>query len=112
VEQRGSTLSTPFLSNTIRAKTIKAHLVEWGRKFASLMGVHHRQYRGDAFYLRKGQSIKAPVNSRVMIDTVCFQEANPNYTRPRISKSGRQGSSDIAGILFWAMSVRRTDPIK
>ncbi|KAI9726527.1 MAG: hypothetical protein M1835_003773, partial [Candelina submexicana] len=67
---------------------VKANLVECGHKFVSLMGVHHRQYRGDAFYMRKGQPIKVPVNSRVMIDAVYFQEANPNYTRPRINESG------------------------
>jgi hypothetical protein len=93
---------------------IKAHLVECGRKFVSLMGVHHRQYQGDAFYMRKEQPIKAPINSRVMIDAVYFQEANPNYTRPRISESGRQGSSDIAGILFWGdeRSTNRSDQVK
>ena len=34
---------------------VKANLAECGRKFVSLMGVHHRQYRGDAFYMRKGK---------------------------------------------------------
>ena len=50
------------------------------------MGVYYRQYRGDAFYMRKGQPIKVPVNSRIMIDTVFFQKANPNYTRPSINQ--------------------------
>ncbi|KAI9695805.1 MAG: hypothetical protein M1836_006071 [Candelina mexicana] len=66
------------------------------------MGVHHRQYRGDAFYMRKGQPIKVPVNSWVMIDAVYFQEANPNYTRPHINKSGKRDSTDIGGIMFWS----------
>lgn len=81
---------------------IQPKLVECGRKFVSLMGVHHRQYRGDAFYMRKGQPIKVPVNSRVMIDAVYFQEANPNHTGPRISELGERDSTDIGGISFWS----------
>lgn len=79
---------------------VKANLVELGRKFVSLMGVHHRQYRGDAFYMRKGQPIKVPVNSRIMIDAVFFQEANPNHTRPSINQSVKQDSSDWPWIIF------------
>jgi hypothetical protein len=35
-----------------------ADLVDCGRKFAFLMGIRHHQYRGDAFYMRRGQPIK------------------------------------------------------
>jgi hypothetical protein len=91
-----------FALEYIRAKTRSRHISSNAvGSFVSLIGVHHCQYRGDAFYMRKGQPIKAPVNSRLMIDAVYFQEANPNYTGPRISESGRQGSSDTAGIPFW-----------
>jgi hypothetical protein len=72
---------------------VKVRLVECGWKFVSLMGVHHRQYRGDAFYMRKGQPIKVPVNSRFMIDAVYFREANPNYTRPRNNEPTKPDSS-------------------
>jgi len=86
---------------------VKAHLVECGRKFVSLMGVHHRQYRGDAFYMRKGQPVKVPVNSRIMIDRVFFHEANPNYTRPRIHESAKQ-DSDESWMIF-GIDDRSTD---
>ncbi len=79
---------------------MKAHLVECGRKFISLMGVHHCWYKGDAFYMRKGQPIKVHVSSRIMIDAVFFQEANANYTRPRINECVQQGSSNGGWIIF------------
>ncbi len=37
-----------------------------------------------------------------MIDAVYFQEADPNYTRPRVSESGKRDSTDIGGITFWS----------
>ena len=79
---------------------VKADLVDCGRKFASLMGICHRQYRGGAFYMRNGQPIKVPVNSRIMIDAAFFQEANPNHTRPSINELAKQHSSDEAWMLF------------
>jgi len=93
---------------------VKAHLVECGRKFVSLMGVHHRQYRGDAFYMRKGRPIKVPVNSRITIDAVFFQEANPNHTRPSINQSAKEDSSDIAWIIFGSndRSTNQSDQVK
>ncbi|KAI4176452.1 MAG: hypothetical protein LQ343_000988 [Gyalolechia ehrenbergii] len=49
-----------------------------------------------------------------MIDAVYFQEANPNYTRPRISESGKQDSTDIGGIIFWSDgdSAKRSNQVK
>ena len=40
----------------------------------SLMGVNYLQYRGDAFYIRKGQPVKVPVNSQIIINRVFFQD--------------------------------------
>ena len=93
---------------------VKAHLVDCGRKFVSLMGVHHRQYRGDAFCMRKGQPVKVPVNSRIMIDRVFFQEANPNHTRPRIKESAKQDLSDGVWIIFGIddRSTNQSDQVK
>ena len=79
---------------------VRADLVNCGRKFTSLMGIHHRQYRGDAFYMRKGQPFKVPVNSRIMIDAVFFHEANPNHTRPTINQLAKQDTSDEAWMMF------------
>ena len=64
--------------------------------------------------MRKGRPIKVPVNSRIMIDAVYFPEANPNYTRPRISELGKQDSTDIGGITFWSDgdSANRSNQVK
>ena len=93
---------------------VQAYLVECGRKFVSLMGVHHRQYRGDAFYIRKGKPVRVPVNGRIMIDATFFHQANPNYVRPRISESAKNESSDFAKIFFSSDddSDNRPDQIK
>ena len=64
------------------------------------MGVYHRQYRGDAFFIHKGKPVGVPVHGRIMIDAVFFDEANPNYVRPRISESAKYESSDFAEIFF------------
>ena len=93
---------------------VQAHLVECGRKFVSLMGVHHRQYRGDAFYMHKGKPIEVPVNGQIMIDAIFFHEANPNYSRPRISESGKYESTGLAGMFFSSDddSAKRSNQIK
>lgn len=78
------------------------------------MGVHHRQYRGDAFYVRKGKPIKLPVNCRIMVDAAYFQEADPNYTRPRINRSEHENSSNNAFNLFESndRSTSQSDQVK
>ena len=93
---------------------ILAHLVDCGRKFVSLISVHHRQYRGDAFYVRKGKPIKVPVNCRIIVDAAYFQEANPNYTRPRINGSEHENSSNNTFILFESddRSTNQSDQVK
>ena len=95
-------------------KEMKAHLVECGRNFISLMGIRHRQYRGDAFYVRKGKPIKVPVNCRIMIDAIYFREANPNYARPRISGFEHEDLSNNAFDFFESGdgSMTRSDQVK
>jgi hypothetical protein len=43
------------------------------------MNVHHCQYQGMAFYMKKNRPVKLFVNSRIMIDAAYFREANLNY---------------------------------
>ncbi|KAI0819855.1 P-loop containing nucleoside triphosphate hydrolase protein [Trametes gibbosa] len=66
-------------------------LLERGRKWASLKGIHHLHYQGTAAF-RLGTSsaqtiIKYNVDSRIMIDRRNFLRLNPNYTRPKASKT-------------------------
>ena len=80
-------------------EAVRSQLIECGRKFVSLQGLHHRHYHGEAFYMRKGVPIKLHVSSRVMVDAVSLKEANPNYSIPKIQESS-DGVHDFA-ILTW-----------
>ncbi|KAI4131516.1 MAG: hypothetical protein LQ341_006356 [Variospora aurantia] len=63
---------------------IKASLVERGRRFVSLLGVHYLQYYRNAF-MGKGEAVEVPVKGRIKVDAAFFRENNPNYVRPCIS---------------------------
>ncbi|CAF9912370.1 hypothetical protein IMSHALPRED_000298 [Imshaugia aleurites] len=74
---------------------VKSDLIERGRRFASLKGIHHTAYHGLAHQKRKGEPFKFSVKGRIMVDPIAFKEHNPNYERPRVDGlSGR----DILGI--------------
>ena len=68
-----------------RRSEMRTGLVARGRRFVTLLGVHHLQYHGNAFYMQKGELVEVSVKSRIMVDAGFFRENNPNYTRPRIS---------------------------
>ncbi|KAL1948292.1 hypothetical protein VTO73DRAFT_12367 [Trametes versicolor] len=70
---------------------LKEMLLERGRKWASLKGIHHVHYQGTAAF-RLGTSsaqtiIKYNVDSRIMIDRRNFLRLNPNYARPKASET-------------------------
>jgi len=83
-------------------KEMKEYFVRCGRQFASLMGQHHVQYRGNAFYIEKGEYVEVPVDSRIMVDVAYFRKINPNYTRPHINELARPSSSNNTYILFFS----------
>ncbi|KAK6221246.1 ATPase [Colletotrichum tabaci] len=66
---------------------IKAALVERGKKFVQLGGVHYRSHQGLAYYKKKKAVVKVNVNGRVMVDPAIHRRINPNYqvsvVRPR-----------------------------
>lgn len=64
------------------------------------MGQHHVQYRGNAFYIEKGEYVEVPVDSRIMVDVAYFRKINPNYTRPHINELARPSSLSISYIFF------------
>ncbi|TQN64623.1 ATPase family AAA domain-containing protein 3B [Colletotrichum shisoi] len=68
-------------------EAIKAALVERGKKFVQLGGVHYRSHQGLAYYKKKKAVIKVNVNGRVMVDPAIHRRINPNYqvsvVRPR-----------------------------
>ena len=73
---------------------MREHLLKCGRRFISLMGQHHVQYQGNAFFIEDGDYIQEPVDSRIMVDASCFRKVNPNYVRPHINELARPRSSN------------------
>ncbi|PNP83567.1 hypothetical protein FNYG_03130 [Fusarium nygamai] len=61
---------------------LRLDLIERGKKFASLSGVHYKSYKGIAFMKRRNGSVmKFNIqSSRVMIDPTIFRKTNPNYS--------------------------------
>lgn len=58
---------------------VRKDLIERGKKFASLSGVHYKSHQGMAYYKKKKSIIKVNVNGRVMIDPSIHRRINPNY---------------------------------
>lgn len=83
-----------------RRSEMRTGLVKRGRRFVSLLGVHHLQYHGNAFFMEKGEVVEVPVKSRIMVDAAFFRENNPNYVRPRISGLTEKKSLDNGWFSF------------
>jgi hypothetical protein len=66
---------------------VRQELVRCGRNFVSLMGIHHRQYNGKAFFVNeKGEIVGRYAKGRIMVDAIGFQECKPDYPCPRVHK--------------------------
>jgi uncharacterized protein DUF7025 len=64
---------------------VRTELIQCGRTFVSLIGIHHRQYEGKAFFIDdEGDVISRHIKGRIMVDAICFQERMPNYECPRV----------------------------
>ena len=85
--KRIDSLNVFSLHYHLNQNEVKTTLIECSRKFIFLMGVHHRQYRENAFYMYKKLSNKFLVDSRIMINTIFFREVNLNYIMSYIEKS-------------------------
>ena len=60
--------------------SVKSRLVRRGKTFGSLIGTHHRHYKGAAFTKDKdGNLIKFTTNERIMIDALFFRKMQPSY---------------------------------
>jgi hypothetical protein len=93
------------LSYHSASSRIRAELIDCGRRFLSLCGMHHRHCRGNAFFIHKNQVVKVSVDSRVMLDAAFFREMNPNYARPKVDGS----SSAISCIDLFSGSSTSTE---
>jgi len=90
--------------------SMRTQLLRCGRRFATLMGVYHVQYCGNAFYVQNGEVIEVHVNSRIMVDAARFREVNPNYARPRIDGLAKQDTSSEGWLILG--SDKQSDEVK
>lgn len=81
---------------------IRETLIQCGRTFVSLIGIHHRQYEGKAFFIdidNDNEIVARHIKGRIMVDAACFQERMPNYPCPRVQnlrpKYSRLGRCDV-----------------
>ncbi len=112
--KRISTLKAFPLQYHPDEKGIKAQLTQCGRKFVSMLGAHHRQYRGIAFYMEEGEPVKVSVDSRIMLDAAFFRKMNPNYARPQPGELVKKRTEDDGYLeMYSEPSKKRTlDQIK
>ncbi|KAI0846684.1 hypothetical protein F5Y00DRAFT_139136 [Daldinia vernicosa] len=55
------------------------YLIERGKKFVSLGGVHYKGHQGMAYHKKKKSVIKVNINGRIMVDPAIHRRINPNY---------------------------------
>ena len=82
---------------------LRQDLIERGKKFVSLGGVHYKSHQGMAYYKKKKAVIKVNINGRIMVDPSIHRRINPNYpislVRPKDHDllSDDEGSDDESG---------------
>lgn len=67
---------------------VRRDLIERGKKFVGLGGVHYKCHQGLAYYKKKKSVVRVEVNSRIMVDPAIHRRNNPNYpisiVRPKV----------------------------
>ncbi|KAI0016091.1 hypothetical protein F4780DRAFT_713665 [Xylariomycetidae sp. FL0641] len=58
---------------------LRQTLIERGKKFVSLGGVHYKSHTGLAYTKKKKAVIKVNINGRIMVDPAIHRRINPNY---------------------------------
>ncbi|RMZ82515.1 hypothetical protein DV737_g1970, partial [Chaetothyriales sp. CBS 132003] len=80
------------------AQRIKSELIERGKKFVAMEGVHYKYHKGMAFTKRKRQIVKINIDGRIMCDAAIHRRINPNYqvstVRPNELDDGAVEMSD------------------
>ena len=93
-----------------RAEAVKRKLMDCGRKFQALMGSHHREYKGVAFFQGKRDIDRATIRGRVVVDAALFFEINPNYIKPRFDKQGGSDSVNLWGYSAKPDKIKKRSP--
>ncbi|KAL0944799.1 AAA family ATPase [Colletotrichum truncatum] len=60
-------------------ESVMAAVIERGKKFVQLGGVHYQSHEGLAYYKKKKSIIKVNINGRIMVDPAVHRRINPNY---------------------------------
>lgn len=81
----------------VNEESVRSKLVERGKKFVELKGMHYRMYRGVAFFKRKKGFVKVNINGRVMVDPSTFRRINPNYRLAPVKDFGIPGGKKSRG---------------
>ncbi|TDL27684.1 P-loop containing nucleoside triphosphate hydrolase protein [Rickenella mellea] len=66
---------------------LERRLIERGRRWAELDGVHHMHYNATGFHYKDGRHVKLNTNSRIMIDWRTFAQTIPNYELPVVVRT-------------------------
>ena len=83
----------PLQYHKDEAKT-RRELIERGKKFVSLGGVHYKSHEGMAYYKKKKGVVKIHINGRIMVDARIHRRINPNYPVSLVRPTGHEDSSD------------------
>ncbi|KAG0129740.1 hypothetical protein HOY82DRAFT_487773 [Tuber indicum] len=75
---------------------VRERLIERGRKFGSLKGMHYKYYKGLAFFKRKRGVVRVNVDGRIMVDPSTFRRINPNYRMSPVKESASHTSPGAA----------------
>lgn len=82
---------------------LRKDLIDRGKKFVALSGVHYKSHQGLAYYKKKKTVVKVNINGRIMVDPQIHRRINPNYpvsmVRPKDHDmlSDDEGSADESG---------------
>ncbi|CAA7269690.1 unnamed protein product [Cyclocybe aegerita] len=78
---------------------LKKNLLERGRKWASLIGMHHKQYDGIAA-TTWGCGDRHNVHSKIMVDRGTFKRLNPSYVFPQAVPPKKEKVSGVSSKRF------------
>ncbi|KAB8298079.1 hypothetical protein EYC80_001842 [Monilinia laxa] len=59
---------------------LRIELIERGKKFVALQGVHYKSHKGMAYYKKRKAVVKVNIDGRVMVDPAIHRRILPNYS--------------------------------
>ncbi|KAI0173188.1 hypothetical protein GGR52DRAFT_590370 [Hypoxylon sp. FL1284] len=76
---------------------LRKDLIDRGKKFVSLGGVHYKSHHGMAYHKKKKSVIKVNINGRIMVDPAIHRRINPNYPVSLVRPKDHDILSDYDG---------------